>query len=279
MTRGSELLLWPGFAYKCCLAAAFLPLLPSRGVSLPGVRVGRRPAVSLAARVPRRLSIFIPFFPRRAACLGCFFCSAAASAQICALSLVAPAAYGPGRRRCRLLYFCCRFPHHSLKIPPKKRRRFTKSFGPLSHVSTRLFGYSITRGLIWRCLCVDVEHPGEEATPPGLKLALQTRPERERTSDAACLCGRGHTLQVSGSGMGGGTVEGCLVTPARSSREEAASRALPRRPRPDAGRRSCLGRPLLPRGPEDAFWLSRSGGHQLSAPLAAGICWASRPSW
>lgn len=78
---------------------------------------------------------------------------------------------------------------------------------------------------------------------------------------------------------GGGTVEGCLVTPARSSREEAASRALPRRPRPDAGRRSCLGRPLLPRGPEDAFWLSRSGGHQLSAPLAAGICWASRPSW
>lgn len=49
----------------------------------------------------------------------------------------APAAYGPGRRRCRRLYFCCRFPHSSLKIPPKKRRRFTKSFGPLSHVSTR----------------------------------------------------------------------------------------------------------------------------------------------
>ncbi|CAI5779150.1 Hypothetical predicted protein [Podarcis lilfordi] len=42
-------------------------------------------------------------------------------------------AYGPGRRRCRLPYFCCRFPHPSLKIPPKKRRRFTKSFGPLSH--------------------------------------------------------------------------------------------------------------------------------------------------
>lgn len=233
MTRGSEPLLWPGFSYKCRLAAAFLPLLPSRGVLLLGVRVGCRPAVSLAARVSRRLPIFIPLFPRGAACFGCF-CSAA-SAQICALSLVAPAAYGPGRRRCRLLYFCCRFPHHSLKIPPKKRRRFTKSFGPLSHVSMRLFGYLIIRGLISRCLCVDVEYPGEEAPPPGLKLALQTRPERERTSDAACLCGCGRISQVSGSGMGGttptfllgGTVEGCLVTSARSTREEAASRASP----------------------------------------------------
>lgn len=215
--------------------------------------------------------------------MGCF-CSAA-SAQICALSLVAPAAYGPGRRRCRLLYFCCRFPHHSLKIPPKKRRRFTKSFGPLSHVSMRLFGYLIIRGLISRCLCVDVEYPGEEAPPPGLKLALQTRPERERTSDAACLCGCGRISQVSGSGMGGDT-----HLPSGGHRRRlpcdigakfsGGSRLqnLPRRPRLDAGRRSCLGRPL-PRGPEDAFWLSRSGVHQLSAPAVAGICWASRPSW
>lgn len=29
--------------------------------------------------------------------------------------------------------YCC--PHYSLKIPPKKRRRFSKTFWPLSHVS------------------------------------------------------------------------------------------------------------------------------------------------
>ncbi|GAB0181900.1 hypothetical protein GRJ2_000655300 [Grus japonensis] len=35
------------------------------------------------------------------------------------------------------------FPHPSLKIPPKKRRRFTKSFGPLSHgkISDQVYNY------------------------------------------------------------------------------------------------------------------------------------------
>lgn len=38
-----------------------------------------------------------------------------------------------------LLSFLYQCPHHSLKIPPKKRRRFSKSFRPLSHVSTASF--------------------------------------------------------------------------------------------------------------------------------------------
>lgn len=81
---------------------------------------------------PGRFSLWRPFLSALPLLV---FLRFSASAQRCALSLVAPAAYGPGRRRCRLPYFCCRFPHPSLKIPPKKRRRFTKSFGPLSHVS------------------------------------------------------------------------------------------------------------------------------------------------
>lgn len=35
--------------------------------------------------------------------------------------------------RLSFLYHCA---HYSLKIPPKKRRRFSKTFWPLSHVST-----------------------------------------------------------------------------------------------------------------------------------------------
>lgn len=38
-------------------------------------------------------------------------------------------------------YLC---PHYSLKISPKKRRRFSKSFRPLSHVSTAFFFLFLT---------------------------------------------------------------------------------------------------------------------------------------
>ncbi|KAL6456867.1 hypothetical protein MHYP_G00338300 [Metynnis hypsauchen] len=42
-----------------------------------------------------------------------------------------PQAYGHHSRPS----FLHQRPHHSLKIPPKKRRRFSKSFRPLSHGS------------------------------------------------------------------------------------------------------------------------------------------------
>ncbi|GCC25920.1 hypothetical protein chiPu_0004332 [Chiloscyllium punctatum] len=45
--------------------------------------------------------------------------------------------YGKGQ----LSSFSCGSPYYFLKIPPKKRRRFTKSFGPLSHgrISVRVY--------------------------------------------------------------------------------------------------------------------------------------------
>lgn len=96
------------------------------------------PALLPAAPLRYSPSVPIPPQPRAPARSVPSLCVRALPYRRCAALSppVAPAAYGPGRRRCRRLYFCCRFPHPSLKIPPKKRRRFTKSFGPLSHVST-----------------------------------------------------------------------------------------------------------------------------------------------
>lgn len=125
---------------RCGDASPGPPRPPARSIkALPATAPSSCP-VSLLAR--SQLSGYAPASarryrsPRPSPALSLSAC-ALWSQRCAALSPpAAPAAYGPGRRRCRRLYFCCRFPHPSLKIPPKKRRRFTKSFGPLSHVST-----------------------------------------------------------------------------------------------------------------------------------------------